>query len=88
MCVLNEVYISGRPWPTTINARILHLGYLAVVRPTGVYRLDFLCSGMQFYLLWSPYLCSISFLYLDLYIPGDDASISYGSFMQTNIYVS
>ena len=37
------------------------------VRPTGVYLLDFFCSGIQFYLLLSPYLCFISLLYLDLY---------------------
>ena len=42
----------------------------------GVYLLDFFCSGIQFYLLLSPYLCSISFLYLDLYVLGDDALIS------------
>ena len=59
-----------------INARILHLGYLAVVRPTRVYLLDFYCSAFQFYLLLSPYLCFISFSYLDLYVLGDDASIS------------
>ena len=41
------------------------------VRPTGVYLLDFFCSGIQFYLLLSPYLCFISFLYLDLYVLGD-----------------
>ena len=35
------------------------------------------------YLLLSPYLSFISFLYLDLYVLGDDALISYGSFMQT-----
>ena len=51
--------------------------------PTGVYLLDFFCSGIQFYLLLSPYLCFISLLYLDLYVLGDDALISYGSFMQT-----
>ena len=34
------------------------------------------CSGIQFYLLLSPYLCFISFLYLDLYVPGDDVLIS------------
>ena len=33
---------------------------LAVVRPTGVYLLDFFCSDIQFYLLFSPYLCFIS----------------------------
>ena len=49
---------------------------LAVVRPTGVYLLDFFCSGIQFYLLLSPYLCFISFFYLDLYVLGDDAKIS------------
>ena len=50
---------------------------------TGVYLLDFLCSGIQFYLLVSPYLCFIYLFYLDLYVLGDDALISYGSFMQT-----
>ena len=54
-----------------------------VVRPTGVYLLDFFCSGIQFYLLLSPYLCFISFLYLDLYVVGGDALISKGSFKQT-----
>ena len=29
---------------------------LAFVKPTGVYLLDFLCSGIQFYLLSSIYL--------------------------------
>ena len=53
------------------------------VGPTGVYLSDFFCSGIQFYLLLSPYLCFISFLYLDLYVIGDDALISSGSFMQT-----
>ena len=42
------------------------------VRPTGVYLLDFFCSGIQFYLLLSPFLCFISLLYLDLYVLGDD----------------
>ena len=46
------------------------------VRPTRVYLLDFVCSGIQFYLLLSPYLCFISFLYLDLYDLGDDALLS------------
>ena len=53
------------------------------VGPTGVYLLDFFCFGIQFYLLLSPYLCFISFLYLDLYVLGDDTLISYGSFTQT-----
>ena len=34
------------------------------VGPTGVYLLDFFCSGIQFYLLLSPSLCFISLLYL------------------------
>ena len=46
------------------------------VRPSGVYLLDFFCSGIQFYLLLSLYLCFISLLYLDLYVLGDDALIS------------
>ena len=44
---------------------------LAVVRPAGVYLLDFFCSGIQFYVLLSPYSCFISFSYLDLYILDD-----------------
>ena len=51
--------------------------------PTRVYLLDFFCSSIQFYVLLSPYLCFISLLYLDLYVLGDDALISKGSFMQT-----
>ena len=49
------------------------------VGPIGVYLLDFFCSGVQFYLLLSPYrpyLCFISLLYLDLYVLGDDTLIS------------
>ena len=46
------------------------------VGPTGVYLLDFFCSGIQFNLLISPYPCFISLLYLDLYVLGDDALIS------------
>ena len=50
--------------------------------------LDFFCSGIQFYALFSPHLCFISLLYLDLFVLGDDAWISLGSFMQTkNLYV-
>ena len=41
------------------------------VGPTGVYLLDFFCSGIQFNLLLSPYPCFISLLYLDLYVLGD-----------------
>ena len=46
------------------------------VGPSGVYLLDFFCSGIQFYLRLSPYLCFISLLYLDLYVLEDDALIS------------
>ena len=47
------------------------------VGPTGVYLLDFFCSGIhQFNLLLSSYPCFIFLLYLDLYVLGDDALIS------------
>ena len=49
---------------------------LVVVGPTVAYLLDFLCSGFQFYVLLSTYFCFISFLYLDLYVLGNDAWIS------------
>ena len=52
------------------------------VGPSRFYLLDFFFSGIQFYLLLSPYLCFISLLLLDLYVLGDDAMISKGSFMQ------
>ena len=42
----------------------------------------FLISGIQLYILLSPYLCFVSFLYLDLCLL-DDTSISEGYFMQT-----
>ena len=45
------------------------------VGPTGVYLLDFFCSGIQFNLPLSPYPCFISSLYLDLNVL-DDALIS------------
>ena len=46
------------------------------VGSTGVYLMDFFCSGIQFHLLLGPYLCFISLLFLDLYVLGDDALIS------------
>ena len=42
-----------------------------VVRPTGVYLLDFFCSDIQFY---GVLIFALSpFLYLALYVLGDDA---------------
>ena len=49
--------------------------------PLGL-TVDFL-SGIQLNVLLRPYLCCISFLYLDLFVLGDDSMISQGSFMQT-----
>ena len=51
-------------------------GVVSVVGPTEVLLLDFLCAGIQLYKRLSPYLCFISFLYLDFYVQGDEASIS------------
>ena len=50
--------------------------FLAVCRAHRGLPVGFLLSGIQFYLLLSPYLCFISQLYLDLYVLGDDALIS------------
>ena len=49
---------------------------LLFVGPTGVYLLDFICSGVQFYLLLGPCLCFVSLLYLNFYVFGGDALIS------------
>ena len=53
------------------------------VGPTVVNLLNLFGSIIRFYLLLNPYLCFISFLYIDLYVLGDDALINEGSFMQT-----
>ena len=53
---------------------------------TGVYLLDFFCSGIQFYELLSPYLCFISLLYLD--VLGGDALMIRGLSCKPNIYLS
>ena len=55
--------------------------------PTEVYLFHFFCSGYQFYILLSPHLCFISFLYLDLYVLGDDALKVRGLSGKPNIYV-
>ena len=47
-------------------------GALVIVIPTGVYLLGFFSSGIQFYVLWSPYLCFI-FVIFFLYVLGDYA---------------
>ena len=48
---------------------------LAVCRANQGLPVGFLCSGVQFNLLLSPYSCFISLLYLDLYVLGDDVLI-------------
>ena len=67
--LLSDVLVYNK-----LNGRGLMLWLF--VGPTGVYLLDFFCSGIQFNLLLSPYPCFISLLYLDLYVLGDDALIS------------
>ena len=47
-----------------------------VVGSTGVKLFDFFCSGIQLYVLLSPCLCLVSFLYLGLYVLEDDSWIS------------
>ena len=56
---------------------------LAVCRAHQGLPVGFLLFRYLVFLLFSPYLCFISLLYLDLYVLGDDALISQGSFMQT-----
>ena len=50
-------------------------GVVSVVRPISVKLLDLFYSGIHLYILLSPYLSFISFLYLSLYLLGDDTSI-------------
>ena len=67
-----------------VNTATLRMLTYFILCLTGVYLLDFFCSGIQFYLLLSPYLCFISLLYLDLYVLGDVRGLS----CKPNIYVS
>ena len=48
---------------------------MSVVGPIRGYLLDLFYSGIQLYILLSPYICFISF-YHDLYLLGNDTSIS------------
>ena len=43
---------------------------------TGVYLLDFFCSGIQFLCTVESLSLPFLFLYLDLYVLGDDALIN------------
>ena len=45
----------------------------SVVVPTGVELLGSFCFNIQLYLMLNPYICFISFLYLNLYVLGDDS---------------
>ena len=56
---------------------------LAIVVPTGIQLSDFICSDIPLYTMLSHYRCFISILYLDLYVLGEEALISKGSYMQT-----
>ena len=49
---------------------------VSVVRPARVGLFELFCSDIQLYVLLSLYFCLISFLYLDLYVLGDDSWIS------------
>ena len=49
---------------------------VSLVRPSRLYVFDFFNSSIQLNKLLSPHLCFLSFLYLDLYLLGDDTSIS------------
>ena len=63
------------------------LQFVIVVFPDHTHLLflsvGFLLLPYQFYVLLGPNFCIIFFLYLNLYVLGDDAWISKGSFMQT-----
>ena len=61
--------------------------YCVLVRPTGVKLLDFFCSSIHLYVLLSPYLCYISFVYIDLYVLGDDKSNKLGIFNANQTYM-
>ena len=53
-----------------------------------VYLLDLFCSSIQCYILLSPYLYFTSFLYLDLFVLGDNSCIFRGNSCKPNIDMS
>ena len=59
---------------------------MSVGGPTGVLLLDFFYSGIQSYILLSPYLF-YPFLYLDLYSLGDDYTVKLGIFHANQISI-
>ena len=54
-----------------------------LVETTGVFLLDFFCFGSSILFTVESLFLFYLHLYLDLYVLGDDALISLGSFMQT-----
>ena len=67
---------DGSDVKTYLLMRLWGPDVLAVCRALQGLPVGIICSGIQFYLLLSPYLCFISLLYLDLYVLGDDALTS------------
>ena len=49
---------------------------VSVVRPTKVLTVGLLSLRYSLYVPLRPYLCFISFLYIDLYLIGDNTSIN------------
>ena len=67
---------DGSDLKTYLLMRGLGTHVVSVVQPNGAQRLDFFYSGIQLYILLSPYFCFISFSHLVLYLLGVDTSIS------------
>ena len=81
-CILGKVGFKLDAWKT-LEIELIVLFKLELYCVGSRLKYNSYCYMTQFYLLLSPYHCFISFLYLDLYVLGDDALISEGSFMQT-----
>ena len=67
----NQTFVRGSDL-RLYDGSDLRLEVVSVVGQT----LGFIYSGMQLYVLLSPYLCFIYFLYLDFYVLEDDTSVS------------
>ena len=65
MTTLAPSFLNGSS--SFVGNKDFHKSLNEFVGPTGVYLLDFFYSGIQFYLLLSPYLCFIS-LYILIYM--------------------
>ena len=54
------------PYSTTVFVDRYHVAFLGFFKPARIKLLNFFCSGIQLYVLLSPYLCFYIMIYMCL----------------------